>query len=270
MLKTGICSVTFREAGIEEIANLAKLAELDAIEWGGDVHVKPGDMAAAGIARKATLDAGLEVCSYGSYYRVLNEKEKQDFEPVLESALALGADTIRIWPGDRPSETAGESYWKKFIEKLHKDLDAATAAGVRLALEFHVNSLSDSNAAAQRLLDEANHPNLYTYWQPIYWLADSDYRFQGLEKLGNRVLNLHVFNWLFHPIKGSWAENIERRPLEEAAEEWKRFLSVKLSQEPSFALLEFVQDDDVGQFLEDARILHQWVNETKTVRKDTI
>ena len=261
MLKTGICSVTFRQLGVEEIANLVKKAGLDAVEWGGDVHVKPGNMAAAEAARKATLDAGLEVSSYGSYYRVLDEKEEQVFEPVLESALALGTDTIRIWPGDRPSEMAGESYRKKFIEKVRKDLDAAAAAGVRLALEFHVNSLSDSNAAAQRLLNEIDHSNLYTYWQPIYWLADSDYRFQGLEKLRNRVLNLHVFNWLFHPVKGGWGENIERRPLEEGAAEWKRFLSVPLPQEPSYALLEFVKDDDEDRFLEDARTLRRWVNE---------
>ena len=261
MFKTGICSITFRQFGVEEIVSLVKKAGLDAVEWGGDLHVKPGDIAAAETARKTTLDGGLEVSSYGSYYRVLDENEEQVFEPVLESALALGTDTIRIWPGSRPSETVEETWRKQFVEKLRDDLDRAAAVGVRLALEFHVGSLTDSNASAQRLLEEVNHPNLYLYWQPIYWLADSDYRFQGLENLRDRILNLHVFNWNFYPYNGNWSTHSERRPLAEAEAEWTRYLSVPLSEGIHYALMEFVRDNDPERFLEDARVLRQWVGE---------
>jgi 3-dehydroshikimate dehydratase len=257
-MKTGLCSITFRQLNVQQIVDLVKQAGLDAVEWGGDLHVKPGDTAAAAEALRLTTEAGLEVSSYGSYYNVLDaEGTPGDFAPVLESALALETDTVRIWPGALPSEVATLEYRAKFIEKIRTDLNAAAAQGVRLAFEFHVNSLTDSNAAALALLDEINHPNLYTYWQPMYWVADADYRFQGLEKLAPRVLNLHVFHWLFHPMKGGWGENIDRRPLEEGATDWKKYLSVNLSPGDHYALMEFVRGDDSEQFKADAAVLRR-------------
>jgi 3-dehydroshikimate dehydratase len=222
--------------------------------------VPHGDCSAAQEARRRTQEAGLEVSSYGSYYKVLDsDGAEMDFTPVLESALALGTDTVRIWSGARPSETAGPGYRQKFMDILRSNLDTAEKLGVRLALEFHVNSLSDSNAAAQALLAEVNHANLYTYWQPMYWVADAEYRLQGLMRLRERIINLHVFHWMFYPMKGRWSESRDRRPLTEGAVEWKQFLSVPLSPGAHFALLEFVREDDPEQFLRDAEALRSWL-----------
>lgn len=259
-MKTGICSITFRQLDIPQLADLVREAGLDAIEWGGDIHVKPGDITAAQEAKQRTFDAGLVVSSYGSYYNVLDKDgNEQAFAPVLESALALGTDTIRIWPGAQPSEVASPEYRQRFVNKLRTDLDFAAAQGVRLALEFHVNSLSDSNAAALVLLDEVNHPNLYTYWQPMYWIADHDYRFQGLEKLRDRIINLHVLHWKFHPMRGGWGENIERLSLADGAEDWRKYLSVDLPSGDHYALIEFVRGDDPEQFKADAAALKSWL-----------
>lgn len=85
-IRTGLTSVTFRQKTIDEIVALARKAQLDGIEWGGDVHVPAGDVQAARHAAKATADAGLSVLSYGSYF---HGDEGEDFAPVLESAKAL-------------------------------------------------------------------------------------------------------------------------------------------------------------------------------------
>ena len=253
--------MTFRQLAVEDIVALAEKSGLSAIEWGGDVHVPPGDSAVAQTARKATLDAGLEVSSYGSYYRVLDGEGRPDaFEPVLDTALELGTDTIRIWPGARPSESAGEVYLRNFTERLRTSLDLAAAQGIRLVLEFHVNTLADSNAATHKLLSELNHPNLFVCWHPVYWVADPAYRLQGLESMGNRVLNLHVFHCLFRPFAGTWGENIERRPLDDGFADWQRYLSVPLAEGDNFALLEFVRNDDPEQFLADAATLKRILN----------
>jgi 3-dehydroshikimate dehydratase len=259
-MKTGVCSITFRQLSVREIPDLVRRAGLDAIEWGGDIHVPPGDIAAAETALRCTREAGLEVSSYGSYYKIIDpEGSPEPFEPVLESALALGTDTIRIWAGTRPSEAVDAACRERLVQHLRSNLDAAAACGIRLALEFHVNSLTDSNSAALALLAEVSHPNLYTYWQPIYWLADPGYRLEGLQALRSRVLNLHVFHWIFHPMRGGWGENTERRPLCEGAAEWKRFLSVPLETGSHFALIEFVAGNDPEQFLKDSSVLMQWI-----------
>lgn len=259
-MKSGLCSITFKEFSVPQVVKMAVDAKFEAIEWAGNMHVPPGDSAAAEEARRCTVDSGLTVSSYGSYYRVIDkEGMPEDFSPVLETALTLGADTVRIWPGFFSSEIASPEYRLKFIEKLRADLNVAAAQGVRVALEFHVGTLTDSNTAALKLFEEIAHPNLFTYWQPMYWIADPEYRAEGLRRLKERVLNLHVFHWLYQPYNGNWGKNVDRRPLEEGAGDWQKYLSVGLPPGNHYALIEFVRDDSPEQFMKDAAVLRKWL-----------
>mgnify|MGYP006266570899 FL=1 len=219
-------------------------------------------MSLAGEIRKRTEDAGLEVAAYGSYYKVIDSEGKsQSFEPVMESALALGTDSIRIWAGGIPSDSTDSARRSAIMEKLAEDLDMAEKSGIKLGLEFHANMLADSNAATKKLLDAIKHTSLYTYWQPIYWLTDMTYRMDGLEELAPRILNIHVFKWLFSPGAGSWDESTNRRPLAEGSAEWKRYLEVEL--DPAilhYAPLEFVRGDLSQQVHQDAAVLNKLVH----------
>ena len=47
MIKAGLLSITFRHLNISQIVNVASRAQLDALEWGWDIHVPPGDRNAA-------------------------------------------------------------------------------------------------------------------------------------------------------------------------------------------------------------------------------
>jgi 3-dehydroshikimate dehydratase len=258
-MKSGLCSITFRKLSVPQVVELARSVGLQSMEWGGDVHVPPGDITAAETARKLTLEAGMTLSSYGSYYAILDaEGREQDFGPVLETALALGTDTIRVWAGALPSQVMTAKDRGRLVEKFRKDLDRAAGQKVRLATEFHINTLCDSNSAALRFFNELSHPNLFTYWQPMYWVADEDYRLDGLRQMAGRVLNLHVFHWIFRP-HGGWADGVEHLPLAEGEAEWSRYLSVELAPGPHFALLEFVRNHDPEQLSRDADALHRWL-----------
>ncbi len=259
-MKTGICSVTFRPFSIEELVALTAKAGLDAVEWGGDVHVPHGDLEAARRARRVTLDAGLEVSSYGSYFSPLDaDGAPEAFEPVLESALALGSDTIRIWAGKFGSESAPADYRSRLVDQTCRVAAIAEQQGVKLAFEFHVRTLMDTNESAVQLLEEINLPNVCSYWQPPYWREDFDYRLQGLEQLGDRCSNLHVFQWDFDGSgEKSWEDSVTRLPLSAGADEWSRYLSA-VPHGDCYALLEFIRNDSIEQFLQDAAELNRWV-----------
>ena len=47
MIRTGLCSVTFRSLPPREVVRVAAEANLDGIEWGADVHVPVGELATA-------------------------------------------------------------------------------------------------------------------------------------------------------------------------------------------------------------------------------
>ena len=133
-LKTGLCSITFRQLSVEEIIKLVKEASLDGIEWGGDVHVPHGDFKKANEVAANCRDAGIEISSYGSYYRS-EAKDSPSFRAVAETAKALGAPMIRIWAGDLGSDNASDADRRKEVDDLIKCAEIASELKVKIGLE---------------------------------------------------------------------------------------------------------------------------------------
>lgn len=247
MILPGLCSVTFRKFSAEEIIALASQAGLSAIEWGGDVHVPHGDVACARKVAAQCRDAGLATPSYGSYFRSDGVTKGPEFSAVLDSALALGAKTIRIWSGGKESAHMTSEDWKRLTDESHRVASLAAEAGCEVAFEYHLHSATDDNAAADRLLRETNHPAARIYWQPRQGLTVAE-RLTSLEAVLPKLAHVHVFQWVGEPI--------ERRPLAEGAEEWSQYLAlVGAAPGDRCAYLEFVPDDSREAFLADAATL---------------
>jgi 3-dehydroshikimate dehydratase len=250
MINPGLVSITFRKLSPRDIIGLCMQGGVQGIEWGGDVHVPHGDVKTARRVRKMTEDAGLTVCSYGSYYKFDNPD--LTFEAVLETGLELGAPVIRIWAGTKGSAEAEEDYRKRIADESYQAAELASGENIILAYEFHRNTLTDTAESARNLLEkEAPHTALGTYWQP-----PTDESFQerqdGLKKVLLKLLWLHVFTWR----QGT----NERLPLSEGEKEWKRYFDiVRKGEGYHWALLEFVQDDSPEAFLRDAGTLKQWL-----------
>lgn len=232
-IRPGLCSVTFRALAPEQIVEHAAAAGLEVIEWGGDVHVPPGETTRATSVARATTDAGLAVASYGSYFRAGAD---EPLTPVLDSAEALGADRIRIWAGGLGSDDASESDWSMIVARLQAAASDAATRGIGLALEFHSGTLADTAASTLRLLAEVDHPALSTYWQPTVG-ASVDAVLDEYRALAAQTSAAHVFSW--------WPTT-RRRPLKARDSLWTRFFAdAQLSPTPPRdALLEFVPGDD--------------------------
>ncbi|MDF2669912.1 MAG: endonuclease [Paenibacillus sp.] len=248
MLHTGLLSVTFRKLSPQEVVSLVVKAGLEGIEWGGDIHVPPGDVQTARQVKQLTAEAGLKVASYGSYYRY-GSGHAYKFEDVLESALALGAPTIRIWAGNKGSDAADETWWEEVIRDTREAAELAAEAGVRIAFEFHGQTLTDGLEPALKLLNGINHPNVFIYWQPLPTLDREGY-LSDIAALSPWLTNLHVY----HITPGL------RLPLAEGEADWSKFIAALPPSEERYAMLEFVKDDSPEQFLEDAAVLKRIVD----------
>lgn len=245
MIKTGLVSITFRSLSPEEIITLVKTAGLDGIEWGGDIHCPHGDVKRAKQVGKMTQDAGLDVAAYGSYYKVASGT---DFEPVLDSAIALKAPVIRVWAGNKGSRDADESYVKAIIEDSRKIANMAKKEGIKITYEYHCNTLTDTTQSAIDLLKVVDNDNIFAYWQPPQDISINA-RKDGLVKVLPWLTNLHVF---------SWGKNV-RYPLAQLESEWQEYFDiVSKLQGDRYAMIEFVKEDDPKQFIEDAKTLKKW------------
>jgi sugar phosphate isomerase/epimerase len=173
------------------------------------------------------------------------------FEHVLESAIELGAPTIRVWAGAVGSAAAGADVRVKVTSDLNRIAAMAAGQRITISLEFHNGTLTDTADSTVRLLHEVAHPNLFTYWQPPLD-RDTDGCVQDLKRLLPWVTNLHVYHWK--------PSSTERLALGDGAQRWALFLDTAAQGGGDrYAMLEFVERDSPECFLRDAATLKEWV-----------
>lgn len=241
-MKTGLVSISFRSLEPVEIADMVSKAGLDAIEWGGDIHVPHGDIKKAQEAKVLCDDRGITCPSYGSYYKIGEYKEPEKvFKDVLDCAEILGSKIIRVWAGVIPSLESNDSHFRRIADELKRLCNWASLRDIGVALEFHANTLTDTADGTKKLLEYVNEGNLTTYWQPPVDRSPED-NLNDIEKLNGKISNIHVFTW-----KGR-----ERLELMKGYQDWVRYLGKIGDNADRHCLLEFVMNDSPGIFLKDA------------------
>lgn len=241
----GLTSVTFRKLPAERIISLCAEAALQTIEWGGDIHVLPGDTERAAEIAQKTQDAGLKVSSYGSYYRV-GIDPVGDFETVLATAKALGAPLIRVWCGNKGSAETTEQEAAAYINQLRQMCELAWKQNVFVACEYHNGTYNDNSECALKLINGVDMPNLKTYWQTIDY---NEKDMNALIALKKHIAVAHVF---------TWDKNYNRFPLEKKGKLWQEYIN-ELKDESVNFIMEFVKNDSEKQFLKDAKFLEKLV-----------
>ena len=262
-MKVGICSVTFRNLPVERVVKLAAQANLECIEWGGDVHAPPAFRSRANpleTIRHLTEDAGLFVSSYGSYYSVTDGPVvPDDFLPVMDAAQTLGTSVVRIWANGLESQEADKEYVRRVADHVRHVAEMAKKRNLRLAFEFHQKTLTNTARGTLDLLETVNMPNVGTYWQP---LREND-PFSHEEEI--RILLPQLVHVHCHHIVGA-----VRRLLEVGLTEWRQLIGILAGADFGNALLiEFVRDNSSESLMRDAATLRRLVRSTRQSGRDT-
>ena len=247
MIYSGLTSNTFRQLSPEAVIELAAECSLHGIEWAGDVHVQPGDTARGREVSQRTRQAGLRVAAYGSYYRC-GVTAPDAFTDVLASAQALAAPVIRVWAGDRGPSEADTAFREAVQRDLSRIAEASAREGIRIALEYHRNTLTETPEDTVALLQAVASPALGTLWQ-VDPLQDPAKNRKALESILPWLEHLHVFHRSRQDMRICL-------PLGSGSTEWTPYLQAVAGKgRDTYALLEFVRDNDPEAFREDARDL---------------
>lgn len=247
----GLCSVTFRDLEVDDLLAIAQGNSLHTIEWGADKHVRPDDLKLAAEVRKKSRSAGLTEVSYGSYYRAGHPENDYSFTQVLGAAAMLGANQIRVWAGKKGSADFSEADYERLVDDLKACCKEAEKQSIRIILEYHRNTYTDTPENARKLLEACDEPNLNIGWQPDVG-GSMEHHKHSIETLGPWIDTIHVFQWDEIP---------NRYPLEDGLEVWQQY--VEWLRAAGFKreryLLEFVKDDDMVQFSRDVSTLRDIV-----------
>lgn len=191
-MKTGFTSTTFRQIkDLGKIVNIAKESGADCIEWGADVHVK--DIEKAKEAKRLCDNAGIEISSYGSYYRV-GSSDTEKWENICRIADTLGAKVIRVWLGKKDSQKTDDIYYKKILTDLVNICVIADKYSIIVSPECHTGTYNNNTDAFLKICSEARKTgkadNLKTYFQSKY--KNIAYDFDRIEKTSKEIEIVHI------------------------------------------------------------------------------
>lgn len=166
MLKIGFTTTSFRQIrDRRKITAIARGCGAEILEWGGDYHIRTKTDA---LEAKALCDeAGIEICSYGSYYRIGSEKQ-DDWRDICEIAAAMGCGGIRVWLGTKNSETTDAAAFLTLAADARRCCDTAAQYGLAVCCECHDNTFNNNTEAFLRIREEVGRENFRTYFQSRY------------------------------------------------------------------------------------------------------
>ena len=185
--KIGVASVTFRNKSVEEVVEICKKNQVDHIEWGSDVHIKT--KADAQKARKLCDEANIKICSYGSYYRV-GSKNAEEWLALCENASIMGAQSVRVWLGEKDSEKTSNEEYGNIIEDCRMLCDAAKKYNLTVSPECHDNTFNNNTDAILKFIKDLNKDNFRTYFQSRYFRMEYD--LDRIDRTFAHILNMHV------------------------------------------------------------------------------
>lgn len=243
MYQLGLVSVSFRQESVERVIKAAKAAGLGCIEWGSDVHAPCEEVSRLQEIAALQRVYGISCCAYGTYFR-LGMNDIQELPAYIRAAKLLGTDTLRLWAGHQhPWEFSAADK-----EKLFADSKAAAKlaedAGVRLCLECHMKTYTETAESALELVQAVGSSAFGMYWQPNQKRTIEE-NVANAQALKNYVNHIHVFQW-----KGK-----ERFSLAEGIDEWKTYLA-QLDGDHHL-LLEFMPNNALEELPAEAEALRK-------------
>ena len=168
----GFTTTSFRQIkDLKKIVDIARQAEIDCIEWGGDKHVK--SVEDAKHAKELCDKAGIRINSYASYYRV-GCKNAEEWKKICEIASTMGARSVRVWLGKADSEKTDEATYKIIVEDTKNICAVAKEYGLIVCPECHDNTFNNNTDAFLKIHKEAGCDNFRTYFQSRYKRLEYD------------------------------------------------------------------------------------------------
>lgn len=187
-MKIGFTSTSFRQIrNIEKIVRIAEASEAEIIEWGGDVHVK--DISDAWRAKALCDRAGIEISSYGSYYRIGSQNEAE-WKKICEIAAAMNCGSVRVWLGKADSEKTDESTYKKLVEDARFICTEAEKYGLKVCPECHDNTFNNNTDAFLKIYKDIGCENFKTYFQSRY--RKKEYDLDRIERTLPHIESVHI------------------------------------------------------------------------------
>lgn len=195
---------------VPQAIRLFRAAGLDAAEViyqdGYTSGLPQGDRRAAMEALRAAEDEGLPIIGLTPYTTAINALEESEwrggvdeFRGAIETAHLLGADRVRVYAGSwHPGDADHAGRWARLREALQTLAPEAEQAGVRLCVENHFGTMTQTAAETAALVREVAHPAVRVLYDQANLTFTHDETFeQAFDVQGELIGHVHVKDLVF-------------------------------------------------------------------------
>ena len=198
------------EQTVPEALALFAAAGLDAAELIYQDGYRSGlplrDRRAALQARQVSDDLGIPIVGMTPYTTAINALDQgqwqaavDEFRGAIEIAQVVGADRLRVYAGSwQPNQRDHAAHWSRLVAALRTLAPEASAAGVRLCVENHFGTMTQTAADTARLVREVNHAAVRVLYDQanLTFTHDEPYQ-EALRIQGDLVGHVHVKDLVF-------------------------------------------------------------------------
>lgn len=165
-----------------------------------------GDRRAAMEALQAANGEGLPIVGLTPYTTAINSlddvewrKAIHEFRGAIETAHLLGADRVRVYAGSwHPGDDDHAARWVKLRQALETLAPEADQAGVRLCVENHFGTMTQTAADTAALVREIAHPAVRVLYDQANLTFTHDESFeQAFAVQGDLIGHVHVKDLIF-------------------------------------------------------------------------
>ncbi len=198
------------EQTVPEALALFEDAGLDAAELIYQDDYRSGlplrDRRAAEQARRAAEDVGIPIVGMTPYTTAINALDElrwraavDEFRGAIEIAQILGADRLRVYAGSwQPDQPDHAAHWGRLVAALRALAPEASAAGIRLCVENHFGTMTQTAADTARLVREVDHPAVRVLYDQANLTFTHDEPYQDALRIqGDLIGHVHVKDLVF-------------------------------------------------------------------------
>jgi L-ribulose-5-phosphate 3-epimerase len=201
-VKLAAFSGVFIDYSIQEAMRMTKRLELDGLE----IAVREPHLTASTSSprireiKALAEDLGLELpvlAGYMGSFSTASDTEAQgefdEFQRLLNHANELGSSMIRVFAGGPNAFLAEDYHYAKAAHWLNRCAVEAKKANIRILLEIHNDSLTETVDSSLRLLGMLEHDNVGVIHDAgNMYITDTDYGRDSVLQLGPSLFHVHV------------------------------------------------------------------------------
>ncbi len=165
-----------------------------------------GDRRAAMEALQAAESEGVPIVGLTPYTTAINSLDDgewrravDEFRGAIETAHLLGADRVRVYAGAwHPGDNDHTARWAKLRQALQTLAPVADQAGVRLCVENHFGTMTQTAADTAALVREIDHPAVRVLYDQANLTFTHDETFeQAFAVQSDLIGHVHVKDLVF-------------------------------------------------------------------------